>query len=161
MALKYPLMQEPNAAGGRDSAIILTDTASSGAAETRSAMIRASPNEANAKAAESIMANPSESFIIFRRFLFPAPNSSETKRLVEIKIFPFASTMINPNSEVIRVITPTEAVPSLFDIKIFSHRPSPCKIIDTAVSRAVSLAIRFIEIFNVYPSFLSNNYENT
>ena len=153
-------MQEPTAAGGRERAIILTDSASWGAPPASPVITRASPKEANEKTVDSTKANPRESAMMRLIFLLPAPSYSETKRLVEIKIFPLASTMIKLKSEKIRVITPTEAVPSLFDTRMLRNSPNPCKTNETIVSLAVSFAIRFIKIFNGNPSFLSYIYEN-
>lgn len=160
LPLKYPFMQEPSAAGGRESAIIFTERASSAAPPEYSAIIFASANDTAENAVERVKENPIDSRIILETLRFPEPISSETNRLVEIKIFPLASTIIKLNMEVISVITPTDAVPSLFEIMTLSKSPRPCNINETIVSRMVSFAILFVKIFNVYPSFLSYIYEN-
>ena len=153
-------MQDPRAAGGRESAIILTERASSSVPPEYAEITFASAKETAENAVDSVKENPIDSLIILETLRVPEPISSETKRLVEMKIFPLASTIIKLNREVIRVITPTEAVPSLFEIMTFSKSPRPCNINETIVSRMVSFAILFVKIFNVYPSFLSYIYEN-
>ena len=109
-------MHDPKAAGGSENAIILIASTRAGSPFAYTAIIPASPKESNAKNEDNNSENPVDNRIMCVTFSFPAPISSETNLLVEMNIFPLASTIIKPNSEKISVITPTEAVPSLFEM---------------------------------------------
>ncbi len=95
IAWKYPLRQEPTVARGSEIARILIAMTEAGFLRNCIPILGASMKISIANKELSVRLNFSENSTIFSTFPLPFPISSETKRLVHVKILPLARIITN------------------------------------------------------------------
>ena len=150
-------MHDPAEAKGSETAMSRTDM------ESCLLLSMVSPRKSDSRNAPSPKHNDRhrekvrEYLITVQKFSCPAPLASETNLPVEVRIFPFASTIINPNSENISDISPTAEVPAISESFTLNIMPAVCIARLRSVIFAASFAICFSEIIltfiSIRPSF--------
>lgn len=146
-------MHDPAAAKGRLRAMIRTAFPISLLPRSLSPITPDRHSDSRVKPQDSRKENPRQYLISPEKFSRPAPLASETKRLVDSRIFPFASTIIKLKTEKVRDISPTAAVPVRVDTAALKTIPAVCMARLSSVIFTASAAIFFSDIFRMSIAF--------